>query len=143
MVVPYLPAAPGLKCMTPRRRSIITFRMCECPQTNSVGGAAKSSSCTLPVVVPGIASDVFEQDFHPFFDKAKPLGECSADFSAVGIAIDGTKGSYGREAFSDGHRADVARMPYLVGFPGVVQDGRIEGAVGVGEQKYFLHRVQG
>lgn len=105
------------------------------------GGSGEEFLLHVAVVVSGITSDVFEQDLHPFFDKAKPLGECSADFSAVGIAINGTKGSHGREAFSDGHRADVARMPYLVGFPGVAQDGRIEGAVGIGEQKYFLHRV--
>ena len=79
------------------------FQDVRMPADEQRGGSGEEFLLHAAVVVPGIASDVFEQDFHPFLDKAKPLGKRSADLSAIGIAIDGPKGSYGRKTIGNAH----------------------------------------
>ncbi len=86
------------------------------------------------VVMPGVASDVGEQDLGLFTAEAEELGEHATQLSAVAVAYDCSQGTKGSEAVGDLGGADVACVPYLIALCKVLYIAVIPIGVGVAEE---------
>ena len=125
---PYLPAAPGLMCSAPCRRSYITFRMCEWPVMTM---PRRHDS--------GIAADVRHQ-YGVFLAcetrRFRPYPSC---LGVVYVAVNGPERFDGRDFVGERSRTDVARMPYLVHIRKEPLQGSIENSVRVRYDSYLFH----
>ncbi len=91
------------------------------------------------IVATRVAADMRHQDLHILHTKTIELAERIAHIAAIHIAIDRPCGFEFTKRLQHLHRADIARMPYLIHITKMLEDALIEIAVRITQKSYTSH----
>ena len=87
-----------------------------------------------PIVIAGVASDVGHVNREAIAIPNKILGNFSAEFRTVNVPVNGPNWFEGPELVENLDRPEVARVPDLIAFGEMPEDGFVQKSVCVGEE---------